>query len=294
MCKALSYLFILSIFAACQPKQSSEAEQPPETPSDPTAMLADSLLYLRHSYRTSDILSRHLPTISRPQAISIQLAMLEKEVAAGARLVGWKMGGTITDDSATYDPLFGYILDHHLIAEDSIVQAENFPDEQVMIEGEIGFVMSEDFPAGAASLDELEEGIDYVVGAIEFAQSTAVASPGDSTPLPIDYVLASGMGQAGTMLGSKTLSIDEFDASSETVSCVINDEVVAEGRATRVYQGPLHALYSLANMLPEHDLYLRKGDVVITGSLYNNPTIDSTSQVRLEFSNLGTISFRMK
>ena len=292
MYRTYSLLLILMGFA-CQPTASSE-EAANEIAPDDTALLVDSLLYFRHQHQTTDIVSRYRPDLTREQAIALQLAMLERELAAGAHLVGWKMGGTVTDDSASYDPVFGYILDRNLIEEDSTVAAEHFPAGQVMVEGELGFVLSKDFPSGVASVEALKDGIDYVVGAVEFAQATAVPHPDDTAPLPIDYVLAAGMGQAGTIINDQPLSLEEIDIGNETVVCFINGEKVAEGSATRVYQGPLHALYSLANLLPEHGQHLKKGDLVITGSLYDNPTIDSTSQVRLEYSQLGTITFEMK
>ena len=46
------------------------------------------------------------------------------------------------------------------------------------------------------------------------------------------------------------------------------------------------------HMLPEQGKYLNRGDIVVTGSLYQNPVIDST--VKLEFSSLGTIGFSME
>ena len=295
MLKLCAYsLAALLLTNACQTPRPESDEPAETTPTVSTSEIVDSLLYYRHHHRTTDILSRNYPNLLRAQAIELQLAMLEKELESGAKLVGWKMGGTITDDSSAYDPMFGYILDRNLIAEDSAVLAENFPGGQVMVEGEVGVVLKQDFPEGANSLEALIEGIDYVVSAVEFAQATAVAQPNDTSPLPIDYVFASGMGQAGTMIGSGKMTVDQFDAQAETVACYVNEEKVAEGSAARVYQSPLHAVYSLANMLPEYDQYLRKGDVVITGSLYDNPTIDSTSQVRLEYAHLGTITFSMK
>ena len=289
----LSGLLLITILA-CQPTASSTEAPPVTANTDSIASVVDTLLYARHHHQTSDVLSRRFPTLTRQPAIDIQLAMLDRELADGARLVGWKMGGTITDDSAAYDPLFGYILDRHLIQPDSTVRAEHFPGGQVMVEGEIGFVLNRDFRDGVTSEEELRKGVDYVVGAIELAQATAVAPSDQTTPLSIDYVLAAGMGQAGTIVGNQSLPLAEIDLATETVSCAINGERVAEGNATRVYQGPLHALHSLANLLPQHGRHLRKGDLVITGSLYDNPTIDSTSQVQVEYLNLGTITFAME
>ena len=294
MIKSYIITLVLITLIACQQSNQTAQEETEQAAPDETTLLVDSLLYFRHQNEKTDILSRRLPDLSREQAIELQLAMLEKELAAGARLVGWKMGGTITADSASYDPLFGYILDSHLVKEDSTVAAENFPGAQVMVEGEVGFVLNKDFREGANSMEALQEGIDHVVGAVEFAQAIAVPGQGDAEPLPINYVLASGMGQAGTMIGSKKMDVNEFDMKNESVKCFIDGQLVAEGSSSRVYNSPLHALYSLANMLPQYGTYLKQGDVIITGSLYDNPTIDSTSQVRLEYSNLGTISFRMK
>ena len=279
---------------ACDSNQNTASTETETSVPDQTAMLVHSLLYFRQRAEKTDLLSRHLPNITREQAIELQLGMLEKELAAGKKLVGWKMGGTVTDDPAKYDPLFGYILDSYMVEEGSTVAAEDFPGGQTMVEGEVGFVLNKDFENGAPSMEALTAGVDRVISAVEFAQATAIPVPGDTVPLPIDYVLATGMGQAGTLIGSGTVSLSDFNAENETVKCFVDDELVAEGNASRIYEGPLSALYSLANMLPEYGYHLKKGDVVITGSLYDNPTIDSQCQVRLEYSNLGTINFSME
>lgn len=259
-----------------------------------TEMVVDSLLYFRHHSGETDILSRRFPDISRNKAIAIQLAMLEKELEAGARQIGWKMAGTVADDSANYDPMFGYVLDSNVIEEDSLLSTKNFPGGRVMVEGEIGFVMNRNFKNGADSIEEVKEGVDYVINAVEFAQATAIPVNGDPATLNINHILASGMGHTGLMPGSGRSDIQEFDMENETVQCFIDGQLVAEGVSSNVYGGPLNALYSLVNMLPKYGTYLKKGDIVVTGSVYDNPTIDGTANVRLEFSSLGSIHFRMK
>ena len=285
---------LLLAIMACNSNQNTASTETKVPVPDQTAVLVDSLLYYRHRAEKTDILSRQLPNITREQAIELQLGMLEKELAAGKKLVGWKLGGTVTNDPNAYDPLFGYILDTYLIEEGSTVSAEDFPGGQTMVEGEVGFVLNKDFEDGANSLEALQEGVDYVIGAVEFAQPLAVPTSEATEPLPIDYVLATGMGQAGTIIGPGKVAFNDFDADSETVKCFIDNKLVAEGSASRIYQGPLSALYSLANMLPKYGYHLKQGDIVITGSLYDNPTIDSSCQVRLEYSTLGTINFSME
>ncbi|WPP49725.1 2-keto-4-pentenoate hydratase [Catalinimonas niigatensis] len=289
----LCLLLTLSIAACTSTDTNSVEENDKEAPAE-TGMLVDSVLYYRQQQQKTDILSRHLPEITREQAIEIQLAMLQKELAAGEELIGWKMGGTIASDSAQYDPVFGYILSKNLIKQDSVVSAENFPGGEVLVEGEVGFVLKNDFRNGVSSIEELKEGIDYVVGAVEFAQSTAIPAPEAPDAFSLNHTLATGMGQAGLIIGSVQKDVNDFEMHSETVQCFIDGELAAEGSSSRVYTSPLHALFSLANMLPQHGNYLKQGDIVVTGSLYANPTIDSTCQVRLEYNHLGNITFSMK
>lgn len=289
----ISIIALVSLVACSQYKNTSARETEQAFP-DKTAMLIDSILYFRHHFEKTDILSRHLPDITREQAIEMQLAMLKKELATGAHQIGWKMGGTITDDSTAYDPLFGYILGKNLVREDSVVSAENFPGGQVMVEGEIGFVLKNDFENGVKSMEALKEGIDYVVSAVEFAQATAIPINDDPETLTINHIMASGMGHAGLIIGTGKINANEFDMESETVKCFINGKLVTEGISSRVYCSPLYALYSLANILPKYGAHLKKGDVVVTGSLFDNPTIDNTCQVRLEYSTLDNITFNME
>lgn len=256
--------------------------------------LIDSLLQFRHHAVETDLLPRRFPELTKNQAISIQLAMLKKELESGAKQIGWKMGGTVSEDWANYNPMFGYMLDTNLIKVDSTILADNFPGDRVMVEGEIGFVMNKDFKNGVDSIEKLKEGIAYVTNAVEFAQDISIPLNNTPNSKNINHTIASGMGHAGVILGSGKMKVEDFNAVSETVKCFINNKLVSEGTSNRIYGGPIHALYSLANLLPIYDTYLKKGDVVVTGSAYDNPTISSTSDVRLEFSSLGVINFRVK
>lgn len=163
-----------------------------------------------------------------------------------------------------------------------------------MVEGEIGFVISKDFKDGAGSIEELKEGIDYVINAVEFAQDIAIPAGDNPETKTINHTVAAGMGHAGIMLGSGRAEIEEFQINGETAKCYIDDSLAAEGISSNIYGGPLNALYALVNLLPQYGTYVKKGDIIVTGSVYENPTIDSAADVRLEFSSLENIHFRMK
>lgn len=284
-------LVLIILFPACQSSDQTSNE-PEEVAPLTTSQLADSMRYFRQNYLTTDFLSRNVPELGRQQAFDIQLAMLDKELAEDAQLIGWKMGGTATAEEASFDPVFGYILDRYMIPADGSIDSENFPGGSMLVEGEIGFVIKNDLKEGIASKEELMDQIDYMVGAVEFAQSTAV--PSGEGPLDLNYVIASGMGQVATIKGTTQVSPQDFDFEKETVRCYINDTLAVEGVASNIFGNPLNAVYELANLLPTQDRYLRAGDLVITGSIYQNPSITGPAKGRLEFSTLGTIAFESK
>ena len=177
------------------------------------SQLADSLQYFRAHHMETDIVSRHYPELTREEALAIQLATLEKELADGAKLVGWKMGGTATADEAAFDPIYGYILDRYMVPDGSEVDTKNFPGGSAFVEGEIGFVIKNDLKDGVASKEELMTQIDHVFGGVELAKGIAI--PVGEGPLDINYVLATGMGQVGTIEGTKGAKPEDLDLDTE-------------------------------------------------------------------------------
>lgn len=283
-------LCLLAGLTACNntPSQDAADSDAVFTPLSIDA-IADSLQAIRAANLETDIVSRHYPELTRAEAFAIQLATLDKELADGAQLVGWKMGGTATADPAAFDPMFGYVLDRYMIPPGGTVQAQTFPGGSAAVESEIGVVIKDDLPEGVASKEELLDHIDYVFGAMELAKG--IALPVDEEAVSLDYVLATGMGQVRTIKGAVQLPPREFDWDNETAKCYFDGELVAEGVASNIFGNPLNAVYELANLLPTQGRYLKAGEIVITGSMYQNPTLEGAAEVRLEFSSLGEIEF---
>ena len=181
-------------------------------------------------------------------------------------------------------------MDNNLVSNKSSIPVNQFPGGSVVVEAEIGFVLKNDIRNPVSSTEELITYIDYVVGVSEIAQSTAI--PVSETPLHINYVVASGMGHVAAIKGNVNLPVSGFDFKNETAKCYINDELVAEGVSSNIFGSPIGVLYDTLNMLVETGQYPKSGDMIITGSLYKNPVLNATANIRIEFSNLGTISFK--
>jgi len=290
--KTFSIVFIIAILISCNSSQKKKMDSVEN--DGPVVLskkqLSDSILMARHNHVQTDILSKNRPGLKTSEAYEIQLGMMEKEIDAGAKHIGWKMGGTATKDAAKFNPSYGYMLDRNLISEKGTIPVGHFPGGSVVVEAEVGLVLKKDMPKGVASMEELVDNIDYIVGTIEIAKVTAIST--DASPLGINYVIASGTGHVAAIKGHIKVKAEDFDFENESAKCYINGKLMGEGISSNIFGSPLNALFHLANMLPEKNKFLKAGDLVLSGSVYTNPELNGAGEIRVEFSTLGTITFK--
>ena len=253
--------------------------------------LAKEVLAHRRSAEQTDVLARRVPDLDRNTAIAIQLAMLEIEQSNGEKLVGWKMGGTGVTSVDKFDPIFGYILESNDLQAGDTFSLSRAPGESLKVEAEVGFVLSRDLVGGVQSVEELAESVAYVLGVIEIVQPVVIGR--EASPANLEEVVASGVANLAVIRGSVQVPLDGFEELIESAACEVNGVIVAQGDATKIYGGPLNALFALANLLPQHGTYLEKGQLVIAGSVYKNPIVDSAAEVTVTFSTLGEIRFQV-
>ena len=97
-------VIVLVFLLSCQSNQKKKNDlDKVDSVSLAINQLADSLLNARHNHIQTDILSRHISNLETSNAYDIQFKMLERERQYGAKLVGWKFGGTATADSTKYN-----------------------------------------------------------------------------------------------------------------------------------------------------------------------------------------------
>jgi 2-keto-4-pentenoate hydratase len=292
MIRPIVTLVSLAILLQCTAKKPTDNTDENGTSYSLIHEIVDSLYEAKSAKKLSNILPRRLPNLSRDSAYTIQSLLFAREFAdTKAAQIGWKMGGTNAQDSTHYNQMYGYITTRSDIPKDSVLMLHGYPAD-VSAEAEVAFKIKKDLPNGAHDLDELRQAIDYVFGASEIISPTSIPLQGDSATLTVNQVLASNLAHQGIIQGDRHLPIEEFDLMGETVKCYINDELAAEGQAKNIYGNPLGVLLWLSNNLPKHGNYLRAGDIVITGSMYQNPVLNNTGIVRLEFSTLGNIEFQ--
>lgn len=256
--------------------------------------LAGQMVAARDQVEATAVLSGY-PDMDRETAYQIQLGSLHADTGGDdALLIGWKMGGTrVVDASVPPDPSFAYSLTSDSLASGSVVQASSYIDGDLLVEAEIAFVMNQDMPDGGYTKQEVADAVREVAGAIELIDVRIL--PGDDGDAPtMNHNIAANLAHAGLILTETRRALNEVDIVAESATVFVDGEEKATGAGGQIMNTtPLDALHWIVNELPKHGRFLRAGDVVITGGLYDNPTLTAGSTAEVRFDSFGEISVSM-
>ena len=220
-------------------------------------------------------------TIER--AYDIQLALIDRRVAAGEKHIGWKVGLTsaaIQQQFGFHEPVFGCILETvpsgHVFAPSDLIQP-GFENELCM---RIGC----DLPA-FITVDEARAAVDAVYPSLEIIETRGPFSA------QIALALADNAQQKTVVRGAPV----PLPANLETIraTIAINGQEAATGLGSAVLGNPLHSVVWLAKKLGERGRHIRAGDIVMTGSFTRQFPIAPGDRVHVSFSGIGDVETSM-
>ncbi len=148
-------------------------------------------------------------------------------------------------------------------------------------------------PEGGYTKEEVAGAVREVAGAIELIDVRILPGADGAAPTT-EHNIAANLSHAGLILTDERKGLDEVDIVAESASVFVDGEEKASGNGSQIMNTtPLDALHWIVNEMPNHGRYLRAGDVVITGSLYDNPTLTAGSTAEVRFDSFGSISVSM-
>jgi 2-keto-4-pentenoate hydratase len=215
---------------------------------------------------------RPLPATYAPRSIAEAYAMQDEFVALKSRecgaVVGYKIALTTPQMRrfvGLQDCIAGCLHDRQVVRAPASVRAADYG--RLLVEFEIALLIGSDLPATGAAY--APHGVAAAVGAVMPAFELA-------DDLGADYATLSSRGlelaadnawNEGAVLGQPVTDWRAIDLASVRGVARVNGECVGEGRGADAMGSPLAALAWIANHLGSRGRFLRKGDIVITGSL---------------------------
>src|ERR1700749_3902725 len=133
---------------------------------------ADILMTAEKERKQAVQFSTTWPGITIDDAYAISTEVANRKIAAGAKLIGHKVGLTskaMQRSSQIDEPDFGYLLDNMMIADGASVKHENFCLPRVEVE--LAFIMGKTLKGPGVGLTDVLRATEYVVPALEIVDA---------------------------------------------------------------------------------------------------------------------------
>jgi 2-keto-4-pentenoate hydratase len=226
----------------------------------------------------------YVDRLTLDEAYRIQLALIDRRVAAGERQIGWKVGLTakaIQQQFGFHEPVFACILETqptgHVFGASELIN----PGFETELCVRLGRGLE-----GSVSSEQVRAAVDVIHPAFEIIETR-----GDMKQIAL--AMADNGQQRSVVIGAPvrlapTMELDRIEARVQ-----LNGNEVATGLGSAVLGNPLNSVRWLAEKLGQHGRALRAGDIVMTGSFVRQFPLQAGDIAVAEFSGIGRVEVRI-
>ncbi|MCI4661647.1 MAG: fumarylacetoacetate hydrolase family protein [Neomegalonema sp.] len=228
--------------------------------------------------------SQTWPQMTLQDAYDVQRRWAQARIAAGARIVGRKIGLTsraMQMASQMTEPDYGVILDDALFKDGARIPAGTFIKPR--IETELAFVMGEDLAGAGCQMHDVMRATDCITPALEVIDyRTAV-------PRQIVDTIADNAAFGAIILGGRIFKPFELDVRWIGATLAKNGVIEESGLSAAIMGHPAAGVAWLVNKLAPQGDGLKKGDIVLGGSFTRPVDIASGDVIFADYGPLGAI-----
>lgn len=226
--------------------------------------------------------------LTQADAYAIQAGWLTRKLAAGAELVGRKVGLTsqaMQKQLNVHEPDFGFLLRTMLVPSGgTLARAELL---RPRVEPEIGFWLARDLRGPGVTVEQVLAATRGVCAAMEIVDSRIA----DWRIKLVDTIADNGS-SARAVFSDNVVPAGDVDLAAERVTLLRNGEPVGEGDGAAVLGHPAEAVAWLANTLATFDQALRAGQVVLPGAMCASVFAEKGEVFEARFTRLGSVTVR--
>ncbi len=237
-------------------------------------------------------ISQDFPSMGLADAYAIQNAWVKLKLARGRRIDGRKIGLTsraMQTQLGIDIPDSGILFDDMFFANGSTIPKDRFIEPR--IEAEIAFIMGEDLHGADATPQDVLAATESVAPALEILDTRIFRQdPITGNARTVYDTISDNAANAGIIMGDKRH--DPRDVDLPWVGAVVrrNNVVEETGLGAGVLGDPLTSMAWLARRLAEHGDYIRRGEVVLSGSFIRALEAPSGAEFTADFGPFGSIN----
>ncbi|HZG84056.1 2-keto-4-pentenoate hydratase [Paenibacillus sp.] len=230
------------------------------------------------------------PELTIEEAYQVQLATIRKKTAAGAKVVGKKIGLTslaMQQLLKVDQPDYGHLLDDMVVENGGAISFSRVL--QPKVEAEIAFVLKRDLIGPRVTALEVLLATDYVLPALEIVDSRVA-----DWKIKLQDTVADNASSGLFVLGGKPVRPDALDLPLVGMALYKNGELMNTGVGAAALGDPAACVAWLANKLFEFGITLKAGEVILSGALSAAVNAEPGDTFRARLAHLGEVSVRFE
>jgi 2-keto-4-pentenoate hydratase len=245
---------------------------------------AEGIAELFRRRRPAEVLPADLYPASLDEAYEIQRTFQEIETGRGrGAIVGYKIGLTtpvMQKLCGVDEPCYGAIFASEVYQQRAEISARDYC--RIGVETEIAFRLASDLPRNS-DRSHIASAVESAMAAIELIEDLRF----DYKRLDASALVAGNVWNAGAVVGRPVAEWRALDLARAAARLSINGHEIGSGNGGDVMGNPLNALAWLADKLAAAGTPLRRGMIVLTGSMVPIQYPVAGDWVVVEVSGLG-------
>ncbi|MFE6995594.1 fumarylacetoacetate hydrolase family protein [Microbacterium sp. NPDC057659] len=257
-------------------------------PAETIAAIAEELAEAERTRVLIPRITARYPDATIEDSYAIQGVWRDRQLAAGRRLVGRKIGLTskaMQQATGITEPDYGVMFDDTVYASGSDIRFDDFSN--VRIEVELAFVLKAPLEGPDCTLDDALAAIDYAVPALEVLNSHI-----ELEGRTIVDTISDNAAYGAMVLGDVHMRPDEIDLRWVPGVLSRNGEIEETGVAAGVLGHPATGVAWLANKFHQHGARLEAGEIILAGSFTRPMWVSKGDEVLCDYREMGTIACR--
>lgn len=225
------------------------------------------------------------PELTLDDAYAIQLLTVAKAQAAGRRIVGKKIGLTskaMQDSFGISTPDYGHLYDSMLWDQDEPISLARL--HRPKIETELAFVLSADLTGPGVTVTDVLQATAGVIASFEIIDSRI-----RDWKIKVTDSIADNASAAGLTLGSRLAPVGGLDLRYIGMVVEKNGLIVDTAATAAVMGNPAQAVAWLANKLGQYGISLKKGEIILSGSLTKALDVAGGDVFTAHFGGIGSV-----
>lgn len=252
--------------------------------------IAELLHAARVSRRAVPAPTRTWPELDADRAFEVQRINVDKAVAEGDRVVGYKLGNiakAMQDAFGLDQPDYGHLLASTFRYEGTPVDRDHYIEP--FVELEPAFVLKGHLAGPNVTVVDVINAIDYVVPAIEIIDSRI-----ENWAIDLPDTLADNGSTGAVIIGGAPRSLTELSLGNTRGVLRFNGREVMAGNTGTILGNPLNATAWLCNRLASYDIAFAPGQLILAGSCLEAVPMRKPGHWSGSFDGFGTVEFEVR